>query len=122
MDQAKATNTPPDALNALDRRPEPGTDLLAGPGARAPVTAASCECGSPGGICTCRENPSNGPLVHVYALGRVEPRFPRLGVEKEFAQATGRAGTAGLTDPQALHTVLSDRQNRYLVRKLCWVF
>jgi hypothetical protein len=42
-------------------------------------------------------------------------------VEKEFAQATGRAETAGLTDRQALHAVLSQRQNRYLVRQLCWV-
>ena len=58
---------------------------------------------------------------HIYALGRVEPRFPRLAVEKEFAQATGRAETTGLTDRQALHTVLSQRQNRYLARQLCYV-
>ena len=60
--------------------------------------------------------------AYVYALGRVEPRFPRLAVEKELAQATGHAETAGLTDRQALHAVLSQRQNRYLVRQLCWVF
>jgi hypothetical protein len=58
---------------------------------------------------------------YVYALGRVEPRFPRLAVEKEFAQATGRAETTGLTDRQALHAVLSQRQNRYLARQLCYV-
>jgi hypothetical protein len=57
----------------------------------------------------------------VYVLGTVEPRFPTLGVEKEFAQATGRAMTAGLTDRAALKAVLSERQNRYLVRELCWV-
>ena len=57
----------------------------------------------------------------VYAIGRIEPRFPTLAAEKEFAQATGRAETAGLTDRQALHQVLSERQNRYLVRQLCWV-
>ena len=57
----------------------------------------------------------------VYVLGSVEPRFPSLGVEKEFAQATGRAATAGLTDRAALKAVLSERQNRYLVRELCWV-
>ena len=62
-----------------------------------------------------------GTSSYVYALGRVEPRFPRLAVEKEFAQATGRAETTGLTDRQALHTVLSQRQNRYLVRQLCYV-
>lgn len=57
----------------------------------------------------------------VYALGRIEPRFPSLAVEKEFAQVAGRAGT-GLTDRQALQAVLSDRTNRYLARQLCWVF
>lgn len=59
---------------------------------------------------------------YVYAVGRVEPRFPSLAVEKEFAQATGRAPTEGLTDRQVLHEVLSRRENRYLARMLCWVF
>jgi len=40
-------------------------------------------------------------------------------VEKEFAQATGRAETANLTDRQALQRVL--QKNRYLVRQMCWV-
>jgi len=61
------------------------------------------------------------PTGFVYALGRIEPRFPSLGVEKEFAQATGRAETAGLSDRKALHKVLSQPENRYLVRQLCWV-
>jgi len=58
---------------------------------------------------------------YVYAIGRIEPRFPRPSVEKEFVQATGRAETAGLTDRQAVQKVLSQRQNRYLARQLCWV-
>src|SRR5260370_6461266 len=58
---------------------------------------------------------------YVYALGRITPRFPSLAVEKEFAQATGRAETAGLTDRQTLQSVLSKRSNRYLARQLCWV-
>ena len=58
---------------------------------------------------------------YIFALGRIEPRFPSLAVEKEFAQATGRADTAGLTDRQALQSVLSARPNRYLARQLCWV-
>jgi hypothetical protein len=58
---------------------------------------------------------------YIYAIGRIEPRFPQPSVEKEFAQATGRAATAGLTDRQALQKVLSQRQNRYLARQLCWV-
>jgi PatG Domain len=55
---------------------------------------------------------------YVYAIGRIEPRFPQVSVEKELAQVTGRADTAGLSDRQALQKVLSERQNRYLVRQL----
>ena len=62
-----------------------------------------------------------GRLPIVYAIGRVEARFPNLAAEKEFAQATGRADTAGKTDQQTFHAVLSKRENRYLVRQLCWV-
>jgi hypothetical protein len=58
----------------------------------------------------------------VYALGQIEPRFPSLAVEKEFAQVTGRTDAAGMTDREALQTVLSERTNRYLTRQLCWVF
>jgi hypothetical protein len=67
------------------------------------------------------ERPAEPPPSWVYALCRVEPRFPSLGVEKEFAQAAGRADTAGLTDRQALHELLTDRSNRYLARQLNWV-
>lgn len=88
----------------------------------------TCNCGCPGGECICGaqagSNRNEGQTMiasYVYALGRVEPRFPRLSVQKEFAQAAGRAETAGLTDRQALHKVLVDRPNRYLARQLCWV-
>ena len=68
------------------------------------------------------DGPGSDPAPSfVYAIGRVEPRFPSLAVEKEFAQVTGRADTVGLTDRQALQGVLSERPNRYLVRQLCWV-
>ena len=58
----------------------------------------------------------------VYAIGRIEARFPGLGAEKEFAQATGRTGTDGLSDRQAFHNVISKTEHRYLTRQLCWVF
>jgi hypothetical protein len=98
----------------------------------APVMVPSSE-GRPGKILSQQagECPTCGGVVgsngtgttsFVYALGRIEARCPNLACEKEFAQATGRADAAGLTDRQALHKVLSERQNRYLVRQLCWVF
>ena len=71
---------------------------------------------------TCGGGSSNAaPPSYVYAMGKIEWRFPKQSVEKEFAQATGRTETAGQTDREAVHTVLTQRQNRYLVRQLCWV-
>src|SRR3984893_3616204 len=61
------------------------------------------------------------PPSYVYVIGRIGPRFPRLSVEKEFAQVTGRDKTVGLTDRQAMHAVLSKPENRYLLRQMCWV-
>lgn len=58
----------------------------------------------------------------VYAIGRVIPRFPSPGVEKELLQVMGRGDTAGLTDRGALHKVLAERRNRYLARNICYVF
>ena len=77
-------------------------------------------CGNSGG--TTGPSPNDAGLIsYVYAIGRVEARFPNLAAEKEFAQATGRTDTAGKTDQQTFHAVLSKRENRYLVRQLCWV-
>jgi hypothetical protein len=70
---------------------------------------------------TCASGAVSMPVSHVYAIGRIEARFPRLSVEKEFAQATGRAETAGQTDQQMFYNVLSKTENRYLARQLCWV-
>jgi hypothetical protein len=71
---------------------------------------------------TCGGESSNAaPPAYVYALGKVGWRFPKQSVEKEFAQVTGRTESAGLTDTEAVHTILTQRQNRYLVRQLCWV-
>ena len=79
-----------------------------------------------GGSCACGAAPDSGgncgvPRSFVYAIGRVEARFPNLSAEKEFAQATGRTETAGKTDQQSFHAVLSKREHRYLLRQLCWV-
>jgi hypothetical protein len=70
---------------------------------------------------TCAGAAASMPVSYVYTIGRIEARFPRLSVEKEFAQATGRAETAGQTDQQTFYNVLSKPENRYLARQLCWV-
>jgi hypothetical protein len=75
----------------------------------------------PVGAMTELESVALAAPAFVYAVGRVEARFPNLGIEKELAQATGRAETAGLTDREAVHSILSQRHNRYIARQLCWV-
>jgi PatG C-terminal len=77
---------------------------------------------------TTADNPSPGAEVpisprqaYVYAIGRVEPRFPSLAVEKEVAQVVGRSDSAGLTDREALQGAIADPANRYLARQLCWI-
>ena len=47
--------------------------------------------------------------------------FPTLAAEKEFAQASGRVNSNGQTDREMFHSVLSQRENRYLLRQLCWI-
>lgn len=45
-------------------------------------TETCATCGSPLG-----SNPDGGMMYpYIYAIGRVEHRFPTIGVEKEFAQ------------------------------------
>jgi hypothetical protein len=104
----------------------PATTPSARPASARPSSAGSAATTvSPQACATCGTvTAANGGMPTpswVYAMGRIEPRFPSISVEKEFAQATGRDKTAGLTDRQALHTVLSKPENRYLVRQLCWV-
>jgi hypothetical protein len=105
-----------DAINATQTIAPP-LDRLAGTALRAPVSPATCaSCG------TAADSSGHGVAPsYVFAIGRVELRFPSLAVEKEFAQATGRADTKGLNDRKAAHAVLSAPANRYLVRQLCWV-
>jgi hypothetical protein len=70
---------------------------------------------------TCEAGSGSMPRSFIYALGRVEARFPSVAVEKEFAQAIGRTDTAGQTDQQAFLAALTKREHRYLTRQLCWV-
>jgi hypothetical protein len=81
------------------------------------TTQECANCGNGG-----QTNVAGATPSYIYALGQIESRFPTLAIEKEFAQATARTGTKGKTDRQAFHAVLSQSENRYLARELCWVF
>jgi hypothetical protein len=59
----------------------------------------------------------------VYALGTVTARFPSLSIEKEFLQAWGKNPSQILNISDAdKFEVLSQGQNLYLAREMCWVF
>jgi len=110
----------------LEIQEQPANTGVDNPAARSGSTSPTNSSVSPQACSSCGSAPAaNGataaPTSWVYALGRIEARFPSISVEKEFAQATGRDKTAGLTDRQALHSVLSKPENRYLVRQLCWI-
>ena len=60
-------------------------------------------------------------LPYVYALGLVEARFPNRSIEKEYVQIIERSKSANLEHQQAFYSVMSQPENRYLVRKLSWV-
>lgn len=103
-----------DDAPTVSPHPEGRASMLITPQAGCPT------CSGSGGTAGLRPKGA-GMISYVYTIGRVEARFPNLSAEKEFAQATGRTDTAGKTDQQTFHAVLSQRQNRYLVRQLCWV-
>jgi hypothetical protein len=69
-----------------------------------------------------QQRPSAAGPQYVYAIGRIEPRFPSLAVEKEFAQAAGRTGQyAGRTDNETIQFVLTQQENKYLLSQMCFV-
>ena len=119
-------NEQSETLEQTVNQPVTGNDVPASAQSREVRTSKEITPQAGGGSCGCGGTTGLTPngtrmVSYVYTIGRVEARFPNLAAEKEFAQATGRADTAGKTDQQTLHTVLSKRENRYLVRQLCWV-
>ena len=66
------------------------------------------------------------PDSYIYALGRIEFRYPNLAIENEVQQAAGRfvkeEDTTNLTEIEIMSKMLSNPNYRYLIRQLCWVF
>ncbi|AYL35505.1 hypothetical protein ACG2OD_28365 [Streptomyces sp. PDY-4] len=105
---------PASAPSPEDPRPAPGEPA---------VTQASCGCG--GGTAASdeagRASGGDTDAGYVYVLGRVHAVFPDLSVQHEFFQAASASGTADATDADALHRVLSDPENHYIARQMCYV-
>ena len=119
MEQTELNEQPASQLDAVDATfaIAPSQQQYAA-ASRPPISPATCaNCG------TAADSNSNGVTApsYVFAIGRVEMRFPTLAIEKEFAQATGRANTKGLTDRAAAHAVLSEPTNRYIATNVCWI-
>lgn len=85
-----------------------------------PETAGPTESSCPS--CTQAPKATSPTPSFVYSLGRLEPRFPNKSIEKEFSQIAGRMNANGLTDRQLLRAVLTAPENRYLLRRVCWIF
>jgi hypothetical protein len=120
--QAPATATRPadvasPALSAAGLTSSAG--LQPGSPPTAVVPESGCACGGTG-ECTCGTSPSS---AYVYAIGTVTARFPSLNIEKEFMQAWGKnpEQVLKISDSDKF-AVLSQGQNLYLAREMCWVF
>ena len=114
MDQTELNGQSTGQPEIVNAAPAIAPPINTNTSAVSPATCASC--GAVAGT-----NGNTLPTQYVFAIGNVEWRFPTIGVEKEFAQATSRANTKGLTDRAAAHAVLSERANRYLARQICWI-
>ncbi|QKG18756.1 hypothetical protein ACTIVE_0392 [Actinomadura verrucosospora] len=87
------------------------------------VGADGCGCGGTEGSCSCGGGAGAAAPESVYAIGTVTARFPSLNLEKEFMQAWGKNPEQTLTVGDAdKFAVLSQGQNLYLAREMCWVF
>jgi hypothetical protein len=78
-----------------------------------------CSCSSKG-----NSKIMSSPPSYVYTIGKVIHRFPNKSVELELAQATGRRPveeTTGLTHEEVIYRSLTDPNNRYIARQVCYI-
>jgi PatG Domain len=83
------------------------------------LVSQTCSCGADGSVCSCG---GGGPTGFVYAIGSVEARFPSQSIEKEFIQVWSPTRYNGPVSQHVIYQVLSQGQNLYLAREMCWVF
>lgn len=68
---------------------------------------------------TCSGKGPSASVQYVYAIGKIQVRFPSVSIEKEFIHASRGEGKP-LTDSENIYQVLKNPINRYIARKLCW--
>jgi hypothetical protein len=61
--------------------------------------------------------------AYIYAIGKISFRYPDLSIENEVRQASGRKAEdiKGLAQPEVINKIVTDPNNRYLARHLCWI-
>lgn len=105
---------------------EPNVQPSNTPSVAAMPPEASVTPQQPSGTCgcqACQGQVQTAPTPSfVYAIGKISARFPSIDIEKELAQVMRSTDTASLTDQQVLHQILSQPENAYLAREMCWVF
>jgi hypothetical protein len=116
MDNPETNEQPVVRTDVYNNPGKPRAPFSRSEGVLSPQACAACQ-----GAADLNPDDQDTAPSSVYALGHVEARFPRVSLEKEFAQVAGRADTNGKTDREMFQSVLSQRENRYLARQLCWV-
>src|SRR4029079_13981028 len=98
-----------------------------------PIMTKQCGCGgykegNESGGCSCNSERSNKLMPispsYVYSIGKVVARFPSRSIELELAQAIGRRSaeeTKGLAHEEVIYRSLTDPNNRYIARQICYV-
>jgi hypothetical protein len=86
-------------------------------------TASTKSCGC-GGMGNNNSERIMADASYVYAVGKIVYRFPNKSIELELAQAIGRRpeeDTKGRTSEEVIYTALTDRNNRYIARQICYL-
>ncbi len=108
-------------VSASARSTEPArVSPSAAPAAGAVAPQACATCGATHTASGAMAAPPHSP-PYVYVIGHIEPIFPLASVEKEARQVIASAGASNDTDRAAMKALLSDPNNMYLVRMMCWV-
>ncbi|MGD9672107.1 MAG: hypothetical protein AB7U98_01355 [Candidatus Nitrosocosmicus sp.] len=84
-----------------------------------------CGCNSKGTNCGCNTMSKNMPESFVYSIGKIEWLCPNRSIDKEIDQAAGRLKPSeikGMTREEVRLKTITDPNNRYLARQLCYIF
>ena len=104
-------------IEAVLQPDKPETTAMDSQGAPiASVAPQHCSCGG-GETCTCG---NNGVTSYVYTIGELTAKLPSDSIKAEFEAARNAIDARG-PDNALMYEVLSQGQNLYLARAVCWI-